>query len=73
MESLVTQLLWLVILAIPVASVAWTITHEEIFREPRDFCKIGAKPLQGSGNDNSSTCSLASIALATMWPPSSCT
>ena len=32
------QLLWLFILAIPVACVAWTITHEEVFREPRDFC-----------------------------------
>ncbi len=26
-------------MAIPVACVAWTITHEEIFREPRDYCK----------------------------------
>jgi hypothetical protein len=34
-----TQLLWLVILAIPVASVAWTVTHEDVFREPRDYCK----------------------------------
>jgi len=37
--TLTTQLLWLLILAIPVASVAWTITHEEVFREPRDYCK----------------------------------
>ena len=34
-----TQLLWLVILAIPVASIACTVTHEEVFREPREFCK----------------------------------
>lgn len=34
-----TQLLWLGILAIPVASIAWTVTHEEVFREPREFCK----------------------------------
>ena len=26
-------------LAIPIASVAWTVTHEAIFREPREFCK----------------------------------
>ena len=26
------------LLALPVASVAWTVTHEEIFREPRDYC-----------------------------------
>jgi hypothetical protein len=33
------QLAFLFILAIPIASIAWTITHEEIFREPRDWCK----------------------------------
>jgi hypothetical protein len=32
------QLLYLFILALPVASVAWTITHEEIAREFRDYC-----------------------------------
>ena len=32
------QILALFILAIPIASVAWTVTHEEIFREPRDWC-----------------------------------
>ncbi len=25
-------------LAIPIASIAWTVTHEEIFREPREYC-----------------------------------
>lgn len=33
------QILWLFVLAIPVSCVAWTITHEEVFREPRDYCK----------------------------------
>lgn len=33
------QIIWLFVLAIPVASVAWTVTHEDIFREPRDYCK----------------------------------
>lgn len=33
-----TQLFWLFTLAIPVACVAWTVTHEEVFREPREFC-----------------------------------
>ena len=33
-----TQLTWLFILAIPVACITWTVTHEEIFREPRDYC-----------------------------------
>ena len=36
---LTTQILTLLILAIPIASVAWTITHEEVFRESRDYCK----------------------------------
>ncbi|MEO8398302.1 MAG: hypothetical protein ABI550_00660 [Ignavibacteriaceae bacterium] len=32
------QIIWLFVLAIPIACVSWTITHEEIFKEPRDFC-----------------------------------
>lgn len=32
------QVFWLFVLAIPVACVAWTVTHEEVFREPRDYC-----------------------------------
>lgn len=32
------QIIWLFILAIPVSCVAWTVTHEEIFKEPREFC-----------------------------------
>ena len=32
------QVVWLLILPIPVASISWTITHEEIFRELRDYC-----------------------------------
>ena len=38
MESIFIQLLKLFIIAIPVACIAWTVTHEEIFREPREFC-----------------------------------
>lgn len=34
-----TQIFWLVILSIVVGSIAWTVTQEEIFREPREFCK----------------------------------
>ena len=33
------QVLYLVLLAIPIACVAWTITHEEVFREPREYCQ----------------------------------
>ena len=32
------QVAWLFILAIPIACIAWTVTHEEIFREPHDYC-----------------------------------
>ena len=32
------QISWLFLLALPIACVSWTVTHEEIFREPRDYC-----------------------------------
>lgn len=41
--SLTTDILYLVILALPVASIAWTITHEEVFREPREYCVSRSK------------------------------
>lgn len=34
------QILWLFIGSIPVASISWTVTHEEVFREPREYCTI---------------------------------
>ena len=36
--ELSTQIAWLIILAIPIACIAWTVTHEEVFREPREYC-----------------------------------
>jgi hypothetical protein len=33
------QVAWLLILGIPVACIAWTVTHEEVFREPRQYCQ----------------------------------
>lgn len=36
--ELSTQITWLFILAIPIACIAWTVTHEEVFKEPREFC-----------------------------------
>jgi hypothetical protein len=36
--NLSTQLLWLFVLAVPVACVAWTFTHEELFVEWHDWC-----------------------------------
>jgi hypothetical protein len=38
-SSLYSQVVWLFVLALPVASIAWTITHEEIFREPREWAE----------------------------------
>ena len=32
------QLVWLFTLALPVATVTWTVTHEEILREAREYC-----------------------------------
>lgn len=32
------QVLWLFLLALPIASISWTVTHEEVFREPREYC-----------------------------------
>ena len=32
------QLVFLFVLALPVACVSWTVTHEEVLREPRDWC-----------------------------------
>ena len=32
------QVAYLFLLALPVACIAWTVTHEEVFREPREFC-----------------------------------
>jgi hypothetical protein len=33
------QFAYLFLLALPIASVSWTVTHEEVLREPREFCK----------------------------------
>jgi hypothetical protein len=36
--SLRDQIISLFVLALPIASIAWTVTHEEVFREPREWC-----------------------------------
>lgn len=36
------SVLMLFILAIPVACIAWTVTHEEVFKEIREFCVINS-------------------------------
>lgn len=37
--SLGLQVAWLLILGVPIACATWTVTHEEIFREPRQYCQ----------------------------------
>ena len=37
--SLAHQFALLLLVAVPVACASWTVTHEEVFREPREFCK----------------------------------
>jgi len=34
----ILQIVWLLLLALPIACAAWTVTHEEVFREPREYC-----------------------------------
>jgi hypothetical protein len=41
--TILEQVAYLFILAIPIACVAWTVTHEEVFREPREFCERKSK------------------------------
>jgi hypothetical protein len=43
MPPLWQQVVWLFVLAIPIACVSWTVTHEEVFREPREFFKRCSK------------------------------
>jgi len=37
--TILTQIQWLFIMALPVACIAWTVTHEEVFKEPRNYCE----------------------------------
>ena len=40
---LAEQVANLFLLAIPIACISWTVTHEELFKEPRDLCNQNAK------------------------------
>ena len=33
------QAVYLALLSLPIACATWTVTHEEVFREPREFCR----------------------------------
>lgn len=43
MGPLSYQIIELFLLAMPVACIAWTVTHEEVFREPREYCERRSK------------------------------
>jgi hypothetical protein len=62
--ALSAQLFWLFIPAIPIASVAWTITHEEVFSEARHWCEKKAKNVARFCNGSFSTSLLVNTALA---------
>ena len=38
-QPLSHQFAFLLLLGLAVSCITWTVTHEEIFREPREFCK----------------------------------
>ena len=47
-EPIRQQIAYLGLLGLAVACISWTVTHEEVFREPREFCKnksANCKPL----------------------------
>lgn len=37
------QIFWILILGLVAGSISWTVTQEEIFREPRDYCTEKSK------------------------------
>lgn len=41
--TLQAQIIYLFLLALPIACIAWTVTREEVFREPRKFCEKKSK------------------------------
>jgi hypothetical protein len=45
--ALSVQLAWLVILPIAIACISWTVTHEEIFSEPREYARARSRSSSG--------------------------
>jgi hypothetical protein len=41
------QIIWLFVLSLPIATIAWTVTHEEIFREAREYCVSRSQTCRG--------------------------
>lgn len=48
--SVSTQLVWLFVLSAPVACVAWTVTHEEIFADARRYCERRSRNARSWGS-----------------------
>ena len=42
-----TQIFWLLVLAIPIATIARTLIFEEVFREAREWCKNKSEACRG--------------------------
>jgi hypothetical protein len=54
-----TQIIWLFVMVIPIACIAWTVTNEELFREPRDYfvlIKVNSAKRWFNGNSYLFTC-----------------
>jgi hypothetical protein len=64
--SLNMQLIYLFVIAIPVACISWTVTHEELFKEPRKFCELNSRRNKFFFEGSFSTCLLANIVLVIM-------
>jgi hypothetical protein len=43
------QLFWLFVLALPTSCVAWTVTHEELFREVREWLTLRSEASRSWG------------------------
>ena len=41
------QIIWLFVLSLPIATISWTVTHEEIFREAREYCVSRSQTCRG--------------------------
>ena len=47
MSISLVDILTLFVLAMPIASIAWTVTHEDIFKEPREYCARRSRDARG--------------------------
>jgi hypothetical protein len=62
-------ILWLALLALPVATVAWTVTHEEIVRELREHCRAQSEQARSVAARKFFYVFTCDAASATTWRP----